>query len=68
MAGQRSRPRGQLEQAVLEALWTADDGLTRAPGARRRRRTRPALTTVLTVLDRLGRKGAVVREEHADAR
>ncbi|WNY33770.1 hypothetical protein Q9Q99_17885 [Curtobacterium flaccumfaciens] len=28
MAGQRSRPRGQLEQAVLDALRSADAGLT----------------------------------------
>jgi predicted transcriptional regulator len=68
MAGQRSRPRGQLEQQVLETLWAAD-------GAPRTARSildafpepRPALTTLLTVLDRLGRKGTVQREQHDDA-
>ncbi|PZE67030.1 MULTISPECIES: BlaI/MecI/CopY family transcriptional regulator [unclassified Curtobacterium] len=71
MAGQRSRPRGQLEQAVLDTLWSADasagDGLTARQVLDAFAEPRPALTTVLTVLDRLGRKGAVLREEHADA-
>jgi predicted transcriptional regulator len=68
VAGQRSRPRGQLEQQVLDALWAADG----APRTARQLldsfpEPRPALTTLLTVLDRLGRKGSVVRDEHADA-
>jgi len=67
VAGQRSRPRGQLEQAVLEALWTADAGLTARQVLEVFDEPRPALTTVLTVLDRLGRKGTVVREQHDDA-
>lgn len=52
---------------MLEALWTADDGLTARQVLDAVAEPRPALTTVLTVLDRLGRKGAVEREEHADA-
>ncbi|KQO62864.1 BlaI/MecI/CopY family transcriptional regulator [Curtobacterium sp. Leaf261] len=69
MAGQRSRPRGQLEQAVLDALWAPDahDGLTARAILESFPEPRPALTTVLTVLDRLGRKGTVTRHEHADA-
>ncbi|WP_420370091.1 BlaI/MecI/CopY family transcriptional regulator [Curtobacterium sp. L1-20] len=71
MAGQRSRPRGQLEQAVLDALWSTaggtDDGLTARQVLDAFPEPRPALTTVLTVLDRLGRKGQVERQEHDDA-
>lgn len=68
MAGQRSRPRGQLEQAVLDALWAADgDGLSARQVLDTFPEPRPALTTVLTVLDRLGRKGTVQRQQHADA-
>jgi predicted transcriptional regulator len=68
VAGQRSRPRGQLEQAVLDALWSADDdGLTARAVLDAVAEPRPALTTVLTVLERLGRKGIVVRQERPDA-
>ncbi|WP_022906068.1 BlaI/MecI/CopY family transcriptional regulator [Curtobacterium sp. B18] len=67
MAGQRSRPRGQLEQAVLDALWSADGGLSARRVLDAFPEPRPALTTVLTVLDRLGRKGQVEREQHDDA-
>ena len=67
MAGQRSRPRGQLEQAVLDALWSADDGLSARQVLDAFPEPRPALTTVLTVLDRLRRKGQVERQTHDDA-
>ncbi|MFS0729649.1 BlaI/MecI/CopY family transcriptional regulator [Curtobacterium sp. 1P10AnD] len=67
MAGQRSRPRGQLEQAVLDALWSASEGCTARQVLDAFPEPRPALTTVLTVLDRLGRKGQVEREQHDDA-
>jgi predicted transcriptional regulator len=67
MAGQRSRPRGQLEQAVLEVLWSAGDGRTARQVLDAFPEPRPARTTVLTVLDRLGRKGQVERREHDDA-
>ena len=52
---------------MLEALWTADAGLTARQVLEAFDEPRPALTTVLTVLDRLGRKGTVVREQHEDA-
>lgn len=57
---------GHLEQAVLRVLWdhpagmTARDLLTELDGREL------AMTTVLTVLDRLGRKGLVTR--HGDVR
>jgi predicted transcriptional regulator len=64
---------GQLERAVLHVLWAAPEPLAarsvlaalniqspaQQPGAQQREL---AITTVLTVLDRLGRKGLVRRE------
>jgi len=53
---------------VLDALWSADaTGMTARAVLEACPEPRPAPTTVLTVLDRLRRKGAVTREEHADA-
>jgi predicted transcriptional regulator len=55
---------------VLDALWAASPegaGLTARAILDAFPEPRPALTTVLTVLDRLGRKGTVTRHEHADA-
>ena len=53
---------------MLDALWAADGaGLTARQVLDAFDEPRPALTTVLTVLDRLGRKGSVVREEHPEA-
>ena len=58
---------GELERAVLEALWDRRDGAT----AREVLAALPdrdlAVTTVLTVLDRLGRKGMVHRERQGRA-
>lgn len=65
---------GELEQAVLEALWTldgaGDDGRRGASG----REVHQALsgrdlayTTVMTVLDRLARKDLLVREREGRA-
>lgn len=58
---------GDLERAVLRALWDAPDGAT----ARDVQAALPdrdlAVTTVLTVLDRLGRKGMVRRERSGRA-
>ncbi|RCK68449.1 transcriptional regulator [Desertihabitans brevis] len=61
MTSARRRARGELETAVLRTLWqseqplTAQELLPRLPGAT------PALTTVLTALERLRVKGEVVR-------
>ena len=52
---------------MLDALWSADAGLTARQVLDAFPEPRPALTTVLTVLDRLGRKGRVEREQHDDA-
>lgn len=61
------RPRGQLEGAVLRMLWEADrpvsaKDLVAGFGAE----DAPALTTVLTVLERLRAKGHVVRTSGDD--
>jgi predicted transcriptional regulator len=59
------RSRGELEATILRALWASNvplsareivDGFGDADNA-------PALTTVLTVLDRLRTKGRVVKQE-----
>ena len=67
---------GELEQAVLEALWELDGSDPERPGASGRavherlqgRDGRDlAYTTVMTVLDRLARKDVVVRERDGRA-
>lgn len=67
---------GELEQAVLEALWDLDGTDAGRPGASGRavhdrlqgREGRDlAYTTVMTVLDRLARKDVVVRERDGRA-
>lgn len=59
------RSRGELEATILRALWASDaplsarevvDGFGGGDNS-------PALTTVLTVLDRLRAKGHVVKQE-----
>lgn len=52
---------------MLDTLWSVDVGLTARQVLDAFPEPRPALTTVLTVLDRLGRKGQVEREQHEDA-
>ena len=67
---------GELEQAVLEALWDLDGTDAGRPGTSGRavhdrlqgREGRDlAYTTVMTVLDRLARKDVVVRERDGRA-
>ncbi len=65
---------GELEQAVLEALWdleaSAGDGSGGASGRQVHDRLAGrdlAYTTVMTVLDRLSRKDVVVRERDGRA-
>ncbi|MBD3926052.1 BlaI/MecI/CopY family transcriptional regulator [Nocardioides cavernae] len=67
---------GELEQAVLEALWDLDGADAERPGVSGRavherlqgRDGRDlAYTTVMTVLDRLARKDVVVRERDGRA-
>jgi len=67
----QARGAGELEAAVMDAVWSADQPVTvrevmesisvTSP------RNQPAYTTVMTVLDRLHRKGSVEREERGRA-
>ncbi len=64
MAGRRVP--GALESMVLQRLWAAQGPLTsRAVRESFSEDQRPALTTVLTVLDRLEKKGLVTRTASA---
>jgi len=58
------RESGRLEAEVLQVLWKVDAALTAAE-VRAALEPIPALTTVLTVLDRLAEKGAVRRDGEA---
>lgn len=53
--------RGELERAVMQALWAADGSLTARDVAEHLADRDLAMTTVLTVLGRLESKGLVVR-------
>lgn len=56
------RVRGELESEVLRLLWSQDAPVTsRILRDAFAEEKRPALTTLLTILDRLERKGLVVR-------
>lgn len=58
----RTRERGQLEAEVMRILWDHDDAIgVRAVQEGFGDRNVPAYTTLLTVLDRLQKKGEVVR-------
>ncbi|MFD1930914.1 MULTISPECIES: BlaI/MecI/CopY family transcriptional regulator [Nonomuraea] len=52
---------GNLERAIMESLWRHPDGMF-AQDVAAGLPSRPAITTVLTVLVRLSRKGMVSRE------
>lgn len=55
--------RGELEQAVMEILWESDAELSVAEVHKIMGQERQlAYTTVMTVLDRLAKKGMVTRE------
>lgn len=58
---------GELEQAIMDALWRAEGALSANDlrdllGAQRGHDKTPAVTTVLTVLSRLENKGFVARD------
>lgn len=55
---------GQLEQSVMDALWDAPDALTanELRDVLAQDSTTPAVTTVLTVLGRLVKKGFVSKD------
>ena len=62
------KPLGDLEAAVLTALWSSRARLSvRDVLARVKRKPALAYTTVLTVLDRLYAKGLVAREKEGQA-
>ena len=68
MSAALRRPLGELETAVLSALWDSSATLSvRDVLGLVRRRPALAYTTVLTVLDRLHEKGLVAREKHGKA-
>jgi predicted transcriptional regulator len=62
------RPPGALESSVVRILWAADGPLSAADVSRAFPATepRPALTTVLTVLQRLEVKGRIIRSVSSD--
>ncbi len=58
---------GELERAVMEALWSADGAMTARDVQDGLAGRELATTTVLTVLGRLERKGLVSRERNGRA-
>lgn len=58
-----NRGRGDLEAAVLRVLWDSPDPLTSRQVQAAIPDPQPALTTLLTVLDRLRTKGLVARSD-----
>lgn len=59
---------GELERAVMEVLWRREDGATAREVGRELADERDlAHTTVMTVLDRLAKKGFLVREREGRA-
>jgi predicted transcriptional regulator len=54
---------GELEQAIMEVVWAADGPVTGREVVDALARSRPvAYTTVLTVMDRLARKGLLAKQ------
>jgi predicted transcriptional regulator len=53
---------GELERTVMDVLWDSEDPLTARDMARRLADRDLAYTTVMTVLDRLTKKGLLRRE------
>ena len=62
-APQLSRPLPELELEVMKVLWSLETGTVAAVKERLDPRRPLAYTTVMTVLDRLARKGAVTRRK-----
>lgn len=58
-----ARDRGQLESDVMQLLWAADEPLTAKQLQAGFGDDAPAVTTLLTVLERLRRKGLVARSD-----
>lgn len=56
-----TRNRGELESAILEILWSAQKPLTAKEVQASFTKNVPAITTLITVLDRMKEKGDVVK-------
>lgn len=56
-----TRNRGELESSILEILWTAQNPLTAKEVQASFTNNVPAITTLITVLDRMKDKGDVVK-------
>ncbi len=68
MSSSARKPPGELEAAILGALWNSRAKLSvREVHARVTRDSELAYTTVMTVLDRLHDKGLVAREKQGKA-
>lgn len=61
MSGIRTRARGELEAEVMRVLWAGDGSMSAKEIQEVFTGQAPAYTTVLTALDRLEKKGQVVR-------
>lgn len=57
-----TRNRGELESALMDVLWSTDAALTAREIQERFTSHVPAITTIITVLDRMRLKGTVQRE------
>jgi predicted transcriptional regulator len=54
---------GELEQAIMEVVWASDQPITGREVVDQLARSRPVVyTTVLTVMDRLARKGILSKQ------
>ena len=62
-----ARPLPPLELEVMQALWRLRDATVRQVNTEMNRRRPLAYTTVLTLLDRLARKGVAGRRKHGRA-
>ena len=62
-----SRVLGELETTVMELFWRASPQTVNQVEEKLRKRREIAHTTVLTTLDRLHRKGYLLREKHGKA-
>jgi predicted transcriptional regulator len=61
MSGKRTRQPGQLETDVMRVLWNSSERVTASQIREAIDAPHPALTTTLTVLERLRAKGLVER-------
>ena len=58
-----TRRKGELERLILATLWASDESLTAVDIRATFDEPIPAITTIITVLERLRTKGLVAREK-----